>query len=70
MALVRTLVLKTLQFNIIFKAEYINTKLNAIADSISCCQWLRFRAFVPHADPEPTQLPREISQIWVKPLDL
>lgn len=59
MELVRTLVLKTLQINIIFKTEYINTKLNAIADSISRCQWLCFWALVPNADPTPTQLPQE-----------
>lgn len=43
------MVLKTLKFNILFKAEYINTKLNVIVDCISRCQCLRFWALVPRA---------------------
>ena len=39
MALMRKVVLDTLHFNIIFRAEYINTKINAVADSIPRCQW-------------------------------
>lgn len=62
MSLVRKLVLYTLKFNITFKAEYIYTKHNAIADSISRCQWPRFRALAPYADPTPTPLPPEIWQ--------
>ena len=57
MALVRRLVLDTLNFHIIFRAEYINTKIKAVADSISLCQWRHFR--FPQADTytEPTPLP-------------
>ena len=54
---IRKLVLNTLLFNIIFKAQYINTKSNDIADSISRCQWHRFRNLAPQADPEATPLP-------------
>ena len=57
MTLVRKLVLNTLLFNITLKAQYINTKSNAIADSISRCQWHRFRNLAPQADPDPTPLP-------------
>ena len=54
MALVRGFVLNTLHFNIILRAEYINTKFIAVADSISRCQWRRFRSLAPQADPEPS----------------
>ena len=47
----------TFFFNIILKAQYINTESNAIADSISRCQWHRFRNLAPQADPDPTPLP-------------
>ena len=57
MTLVRKLVLNTLLFNITLKAQYINTKSNAIADSISRCQWHRFRNLAPQAYPDPTPLP-------------
>ena len=60
MALVRKFLLDTLHFNIIFRAEYINTKINAVADSIPRCQWRRFRSLAPHADPVPTPLPPDI----------
>lgn len=63
MVLVRRFVLLTLNFNIIFRAEYIHTKSNAIADSISRCQWERFRTLAPQADPKPTPLPPEIWQV-------
>lgn len=57
MVLVRKLVLDMLRFNINFKAQYINTTVNAIADSISRCQWNRFLRLAPHADPAPYALP-------------
>ena len=60
MALVRKFLLDTLHFNIIFRAEYINTKINAVADSISRCQWRRFLYLAPQADPVPTPLPPDI----------
>ena len=60
MALIGKVVLDTLHFNIIFRAEYINTKINAVADSISRCQWRRFRSLAPQADPEPTTHPVDI----------
>ena len=62
MALVRKFLLDTLHFNIIFRAEYINTKINAIADSISRCQWRRFRSLASQADPEPTPF---LPDIWL-----
>jgi hypothetical protein len=49
MALVRNLVLTTLAHNIIIKSEYIQGKLNVIADSLSRCDWQRFRWLCPTA---------------------
>ena len=60
MALVRKFVLDTHHINIIFRAEYINTKINAVADFIPRCQWRRFRSLAPQADPVPTPLPPDI----------
>ena len=57
MTLFRKLVLNTLLLNITLKAHYINTKSNAFADSISRCQWHRFRNLAPQADSDPTPLP-------------
>ena len=59
MALVRRFVLDKLHFNIIFMAEYINTKIDAVADSISRCHWRRFQSLAPQADPEPSPLPQD-----------
>lgn len=61
MKIVRKLVLITLQHNITIQAQYIPSKRNVIADSISRSQWRRFRHLAPHADQWPTQLP---NQIW------
>ncbi|XP_056010375.1 uncharacterized protein LOC125679942 isoform X2 [Ostrea edulis] len=61
MKIVQKLVLITLQHNITIQAQYIPSKRNVIADSISRSQWRRFRHLAPHADQWPTQLP---NQIW------
>ena len=42
MVLVRALVLKSMLHNILFRAEYISTKSNIIADAISRKQLARF----------------------------
>jgi hypothetical protein len=61
MNIVRKLVLTTLQHNITIHAQYIPSKSNSIADSISRSQWRRFRQLAPNADQWPTPLPH---QIW------
>ena len=60
MKLLRRLVLLTLQFNILLKAEHIEGSLNSIADAISRSQWKRFRDLAPKADPNPIKIPAEI----------
>lgn len=57
MALVRSLVLTTLTHNIMIKSEYIQGKLNVIADSLSRCDWQRFRRLCPTADQQPADIP-------------
>jgi len=61
MLLVRKLVLITLKYNIVIKAEHIPGKTNLIADAISRCQWARFRNLAPEADTHPAMIPL---QVW------
>ena len=61
MHIVRKLVLLNLQHNITIKAQYIPSKSNSIADSISRSQWRKFRRLAPEADQQPTPLP---NQLW------
>jgi hypothetical protein len=63
MSLVRPLVLKCMQYNILFRAVYISTKLNIIADSISRKQWERFRHAAPEADPAPLPIPSSFTNL-------
>ena len=60
MELVRKFVLDTFHLNIIFRVDFIDTKINAVADSIPRFQLRRFRSLAPQADPEPTPLPPDI----------
>ena len=57
MPLVRLLVLRCLEFNILFKAKYVPGLENGIADSLSRFQLDRFRLLAPFADPTMTVLP-------------
>lgn len=57
MSLVRILVLTTLENNIMIKAEHIPGKFNKIADSLSRCDFQRFRSLCPSADREGTEIP-------------
>lgn len=50
MHLLRPLVLQSMLLNIQFKAQHLSTKLNDQADSLSRCQWQRFRLLAPSAD--------------------
>jgi hypothetical protein len=57
MSLVRHLVLSTLQYNIMIKALHISGISNKIADSLSRCDWQRFRNLYPEADQRGTEIP-------------
>ena len=66
MALVRSLVLTTLTHNIMIKSEYIQGKLNVIADSLSRCDWQRFRRLCPTADQQPADIPDHLWKLWTQ----
>lgn len=53
MSLVRSLVLSTLEYNILMKAEHIPSENNKIADSLSRCHWQYFRSLCPESDLQP-----------------
>jgi hypothetical protein len=57
MALVRKFVLLALRHNILFKACYIEGRLNGIADALSRFQVRRFQELAPEADELMTPLP-------------
>ena len=57
MTVLREFILLCMQQSIIFKATYISTKLNTIADSISRKQWSRFRQLAPNASQAPQPVP-------------
>ena len=63
MSLLRRLILLCLQNNIRFKAVYIPTSKNVIADSLSRFQWSRFRDAAPQADTMASTVPPELWQI-------
>lgn len=63
MVLVRALVLKSMLHNILFRAEYISTKSNIIADAISRKQWARFRQAAPNARTNPQPIPQSFYNI-------
>lgn len=61
MVLVRKLVMLTLKHNILIKGVHIKGSLNSICDSLSRCNWQRFRELAPMAEKEPTPIP---SHLW------
>lgn len=63
MFLLRRLVLLTLTYNILLKAEHISGSVNSIADAISRCQWQKFRKLAPDADLLPSKIPEWIWEI-------
>ena len=67
MKLVRPLVLWTMLNDIQFKARYINTTKNSIADALSRFQMHRFRLLAPQAEKQPAPVPTEF---WKIILDL
>jgi hypothetical protein len=60
MALVRDLVLTTLQYNFMVRAVYIDTKSNVGADRLSRLDLQGFRQHFPDADPHPMTIPASL----------
>jgi hypothetical protein len=50
MSLIRKLVFACLKFNILIKAEHIPGNLNSLADSLSLCDFQKFRKLCPTAE--------------------
>jgi len=63
MALVRKLVLVCLELNILLKAEHIQGVQNTIVDSLSRCNFQKFRHVCPDADPQPAAIPPHLWKI-------
>lgn len=61
MSLVRKIVLACLESNILLKAEHISGRLNSLADSLSRCDFQKFRRLCPVADQDPCAIP---SHLW------
>jgi hypothetical protein len=57
MPLVRKLVFACLEFNILLKSEHIPGYLNSLADSLSRCDFQKFRRLYPTADINPCAIP-------------
>ncbi|XP_069816798.1 uncharacterized protein [Dendropsophus ebraccatus] len=50
LALLRHLVLRCLDLNILFRARHVPGKMNSVADSLSRFRWQEFRSLLPGAD--------------------
>ncbi|XP_071118414.1 uncharacterized protein [Haliotis cracherodii] len=61
MSLLRRLILQCLRYNIMFKAKYVCSIANTIADALSRFQLKRFREAAPAADQNPTPI---LCNIW------
>lgn len=68
MCLVRFLTLKCLQVNIIVRASHLPGSKNVICDALSRLQLDRFKEMAPDADPEPTQVPTHLWNIFTSEL--
>ena len=60
MRLVRQLMVKAMQCNVLFRARHLPSKHNVLADALSRLQVLSFKQLAPWADRQPTPLPRDI----------
>ena len=60
MSLVRVLVLSTLNYNIMIKAEHIPGKINKIANSLSRSDWQLFRSLCPAENQLGTEIPEHL----------
>ena len=61
MSLVIKMVLACLESNILLKAEHISGCLNSLVDSLSRCDFQKFRRLCPDADQDPCAIP---SHLW------
>ena len=69
MKLMRPFVFITMKHNIQFRAVYIKSTRNSIADSLSRFQMARFRTLAPSADREPVNIPQSFLNV-ISELDL
>jgi len=69
MKLMRPFVFITMKHNIQFRAVYIESTRNSIADSLSRFQMSRFRTLAPSADREPVNIPQSFLNV-ISELDL
>ena len=60
MQLLRRLVISSLKFNIMFKAEHIPGKQNVIADHLSRLKFQEARQAAPWLSPHPTSVPQQL----------
>ena len=68
MILIRWITLVSMRCNTRVLAQYIDTKSNGIADSLSRMEFDRFRRLAPHMEQKSTPIPEEIwpvSKIWL-----
>ena len=62
--LMRALTLESATHNFFITAQYIPSKENSIADSLSRFQMERFRRLAPHAEDVPTPIPRSVQRLY------
>lgn len=60
MVILRSIVLKAMQHNIIFKAEHVPGKKNGLADALSRLQVEKFKSNAPLADEDPVPVPTRL----------
>ena len=69
MALIRLIILTSLKHNVRIFCNYVDTKSNGIADSLSRMQFDRFKRLAPAGvDKQPTPMPEELwpmEKVWV-----
>ena len=63
MTLIRKLVLVTIKYNILIKAQYIPGKLKNIADALSRFNWQLFVELAAMAANEPTEIPDHLWKV-------
>jgi hypothetical protein len=63
MALVRRLVLASMKYNILIRAEHIPGKYNILPDLLSYLQIKKFQALAPNMDKAPTFVRQELLQL-------
>lgn len=60
MALVRRLVIASMKYNILLRAEHIPGKYNILPDLLSRLQIQKFQATAPYMDKTPTLVPQDL----------